>query len=294
MKPYLLIVADVRRRIERGTLRVGDRVPTTREIARTHHVAMATAAHALRALADEGLVRAVPRVGTIVASSRPKPRVPNDTRARIVRAAIDLADREGLGALSLRAVAAKVEMPVMSLYRHVENKDALLAEMTDAALGEEDLPDLPPRSWRARVEAGARAEWRVFRRHPWLARLVSLTRPQPLPNAMRYAEWMFGALAEAGAKPATQMRVHVVLHGFVQGLAVNVEAEADARGETGFDDDEFMARQAKAFESIASGGAHPAFAKVLRGLGEDFEMDLDDVFERGLAALLDGFAPTLR
>ena len=121
MKPYLRIAAEIRQRIARGVLHVGDRVPTTREIARSHRVAMATAAHALRALADEGLVRAVPRVGTIVASSRPKPRVPGDVRARIVQAAIDLADREGLGALSLRAVAAKVDMPVMSLYRHVES-----------------------------------------------------------------------------------------------------------------------------------------------------------------------------
>jgi AcrR family transcriptional regulator len=220
--------------------------------------------------------------------------VQGDTRARIVEAAIDIADREGLGALSLRAVAAKVDMPVMSLYRHVESKDALLAEMTDAALGEEQLPDPAPKGWRARVEEGVRAEWRVFRRHPWLARLVNLTRPQPLPNAMRYAEWMFGALAMTGASPATQMRIHLVLHSFVQGLAVNVEAEAEARGETGFDEDEFMARQAKAFESIAAGGAHPAFAKMLRGLGEGFDMDLDDVFERGLSALLDGFGPILR
>ena len=166
--------------------------------------------------------------------------------------------------------------------------------MTDAALGEEQLPDPPPRAWRARVEAGVRAEWRIFRRHPWLARLVNLTRPKPLPNAMRYAEWMFGALADAGASPAMQMRVHVILHGFVQGLAVNVDAEAEARGETGIDDDEFMARQAKAFESIASSGAHPAFAKVVRGLGEDFDMDLDELFERGIAALLDGFTPVLR
>jgi hypothetical protein len=164
--------------------------------------------------------------------------------------------------------------------------------MTDAALGEEALPLDAPLGWRARLELGARAEWRVFRRHPWLARLVHLTRPQPLPNALAYAEWMFRALGATGLDAAMQLRIHVILHGFVQGLAVNVEAEAEAQSETGLDDEEWMKGQAQAFQSVATSGRYPAFARMLAEVGE-FDMDLDDVFERGLAALLDGFAPLL-
>jgi DNA-binding transcriptional regulator YhcF (GntR family) len=301
MSPYLRIVEDLRRRVDRGELAPGDRVPSTRDLAESWRVAMATAAHALRTLAEQGYVRSVPRVGTVVADPRRRLTVEKDraaregelSRARIVAAAIDIADREGLGALSLRAVAAKVEAPVMSLYRHVENKDELQRLMADAALGEERLPPDPPAGWRAQLELGARTEWRVFRRHPWLARIVNLTRPLPLPNALLYAEWMFRALSSTGADAATQMHVHILLHAFVQGLAVNVETEADAAGETGLTDQQWMERQLHAFQSLASSGRYPAFAGLLATLGE-FDLDLDALFELGLTAMLDGFTRLLQ
>ncbi|HEY1696126.1 MAG TPA: TetR/AcrR family transcriptional regulator C-terminal domain-containing protein [Polyangiaceae bacterium] len=300
MSPYLRIVEDVRARIASGELRVGDRLPSTRELAATWKVANATAAHALRALVERGYARSVSRVGTLVARPRTRatPEVEGGererdlTRSRIVGAAIAIADAEGLGAVSLRAVAVSVGAPVMSLYRHVRGKDQLLAWMTDAALGEEKLPDAAALGWRPRLELGARAEWRVFRRHPWLARLVHLTRPQPLPNALAYADFVLGALDATGADAQTKLRLHVIMHAFVQGMAVNVEAEVDAQGETGVDEEEWMRRQSEGFQSLAASGRYPAFARTLADVG-DFDLDLDEIFERGLSALLDGFARLL-
>lgn len=85
------------------------------------------------------------------------------------------------------------------------------------------------------------------------------------------------------------MRIHVLLHSFVQRIAVNVEAEAEAASETGVDEAEWMARRAQAFAAMAASGSYPSFGRLLADIGE-FELDLDDLFERGLAALLDGFA----
>ncbi|MFD0358781.1 winged helix-turn-helix domain-containing protein, partial [Streptomyces sp. NPDC127110] len=65
--PYARIAAELRRRIESGELRPGDRVPSTRAITQRWGVAMATASKVLAALGQEGLVRAVPGVGTVVA-----------------------------------------------------------------------------------------------------------------------------------------------------------------------------------------------------------------------------------
>jgi AcrR family transcriptional regulator len=299
--PYRRIAEDLRRQIDRGDLVVGDRVPSTREIARKWKVATATAAHALRELTNAGVVRAVPRVGTLVASPRARAMVQRDrgvresdlTRARIVDAAIALADEEGLAALSLRGVAARVGAPVMSLYRHVDGKDGLLREMTDAVFAEQVLPNISSGGWRKQIEAAVRAEWRVFQKHPWLARVVNLTRPEPLPNALAYADFIFRALSTTNADATTQMRVHVILHGFVQGLAVNIEAEADQVGVSGMTDDEWMQQRMHAFDAAATSGRYPAFGSVLRGLTEGFEIDFDDLFERGLGALLDGFSPML-
>src|SRR6476661_475965 len=64
--PYARIVREIRRRITAGELRTGDRVPSTREITRQWGVAMATATKVLTTLQQEGLVSAVPGVGTVV------------------------------------------------------------------------------------------------------------------------------------------------------------------------------------------------------------------------------------
>lgn len=76
------------------------------------------------------------------------------TRERIVRAAIGIADTEGLAALSMRGVAAKLGVATMSPYRHVNSKDDLVLLMTDAVAGEVTYPEEPPpaggRAWRWR------------------------------------------------------------------------------------------------------------------------------------------------
>src|SRR5262249_3913409 len=74
--PHRTTVTEIRRRIEAGELRSGDRVPPTRQIAREWGVAIATATRALTTLGQQGLVRSVPRVGTVVADRRPRPAPP--------------------------------------------------------------------------------------------------------------------------------------------------------------------------------------------------------------------------
>ena len=309
--PYLAIADALRRRIESGDLAPGALLPSTRALAREHDVALATAAHALRTLANEGLVQGVPRFGTIVTKPRGRgarptrevasaPRGQADaapgaelSRERIVQAAMAIADREGLSALSLRGVAAKLDVPVMSLYRHVKSKEELLRELIDAALGEARLPDVVPAGWRAQLEVAARAQWATFRRHPWLARLMSLSRPQALASAIAHAEWILRALEGHGLDAAARMRMHIILFGFVQGLAVNLETEGDLASETGMTEDDWMRTQHEGFAALAASGRFPVFAALLGELQGGFDLDFDQVFELGLATLLDGFTRVL-
>src|SRR5690349_375137 len=132
MPRYSGIVADLRRRIAAGELRPGDRVPSARQLTRDWGVAIATATRALAVLRDEGLVRAVPGVGTVVATpgGRPPPgrSAPYGelTADAIIRAGIALADAEGLGALSMRRLATELRVATMALYRHVRSRDELV------------------------------------------------------------------------------------------------------------------------------------------------------------------------
>lgn len=291
--PYRRIAESLLRRIESGQLAPGARLPSTRALAKKHRVAPATAAHALSWLAAEGWARAVPRVGNVVATraiERPGAPSVELSKGAIVQTAIAMADAEGFAALSLRGVAARLGAPVTSLYRHVDGKEALLRAMTDAALGEASLPAAPPPGWRAQLELAARLHFATLRRHPWLARLLTITRPRPLGNAVAYADWILRALDGHGLTAAERMNLHIVLHAFVQGLAVNLEAEADARSETGVGDDAWMEGELSAFDALAASGRYPAFAGAMAEFDHGFDLDIDALFELGLATLLDGFA----
>jgi DNA-binding transcriptional regulator YhcF (GntR family) len=305
--PYRRIVDEIRRQIATGALKPGDRLPSTRQIARRSGVALATATKALNALRQEGLVAAIPRVGTVVAPPAPestedsegtgstaRPLARHDhelTRERVVRAAIEIADAEGLEALSMRGVAARLGVATMSTYRHVASKDDLVLLMADAAFGEQGYPPPAPDGWRERVERAARTMWTLYRRHPWLAQLNPLTRPLPLTNLLMHGEQILAALEELGFDATTRLDVEILIYSHVQGLAANLEREAHAQAATGLSDEEWVERQSAALNSIATSGRYPAFAAMLAAFGEDgYDLDLDKIFELGLQMLLDGLA----
>ncbi|WP_031015492.1 TetR/AcrR family transcriptional regulator C-terminal domain-containing protein [Streptomyces sp. NRRL F-5727] len=299
--PYLRIVAEIRRRIADGELAPGDRIPSTRRIAEEWGVALATATKALTTLRLDGLVEARPRIGTVVAGAAPAaaPAAPAPSKEpeqelsldRIVRTAIGIADAEGLTALSMRGVAARLGVAPMSTYRYVPSKEELVLHMADAAFGEETYPADAPEGWRARVELGARAMWRLYRKHPWLAQLGSLSRPLLVPRLLVHGEWILAALDGHGLAPTELFDVHVLIYSHVQGLAVHLEREAHAEAATGQSEDQWMDSRASDLQALAESGRFPTFAKVVGAFGDGYDLDLDALFERGLAALLDGLTP---
>lgn len=211
----------------------------------------------------------------------------------MVTAGIEIADSEGLLALSIRGVASRLGAPPMSLYRHVRSKEDLVGLMAEQALGEERLPEAAPPGLRTQLEVAARLEWKVLRRHPWLARVLNISRPTPTPNTLGMAEWVLRALDTSGLDAADRLQVHVLLHSFIQGLAVNLEAEAQALGETGVSEQEHMQRYEAKFKALTVSGRFPSFAKLSRELPADFELEVDALFEQGLTTFLDGLEARL-
>ncbi|WP_232343849.1 TetR/AcrR family transcriptional regulator C-terminal domain-containing protein [Actinoplanes awajinensis] len=279
-------MAELRRRIEAGELRPGDRVPSARAITREWGVAIATATKAHAALRDEGLTLARPGVGTVVAG--PAPRRDTDlSPERIVAAAIRIADEHGMGELSMRRVAADLGVATMSLYRHVPGREDLELAMIDAALGELRVPPRYSGAWRADLERCGRALWDIFQRHPWLGVSMSLTRPQMTPNAMRLGEWLMGSLGGTRLTVTDRMLVEVLLFSFVRGVASALEPEAVAMRDTGLTDDEWMDAQSAAFGRLVEEHRMPQFEELFLRT-PDFAFDLNVLFEFGLARILDG------
>lgn len=297
--PSVRIAAEIRRRITSGELRPGDRVPSARQITGEWGVAIATATKVLAGLRREGLVRAVPGVGTIVEpSERPPARTRRAsagrgaeselTRERVVATAIAIADSDGLDALSMRRVATDLSVATMTLYRHVPGKDELVLLMADAVCGECPLPEPPPEDWRTGLTLVAREQWATYRRHEWFARVTSMTRPDPVPNAMAQTDWTMRALDGLGLGLETVLLLAVTLANHVRGTAENLEAETQAEHDTGLTAEEWMSAQGAALEDVFAARPLPMLSRVARH--PEIDLDIDVLFEFGLQRLLDGFA----
>lgn len=295
--PYRRIAAEIRRRIDLGELRPGDPVPSARRITREHGVAIATATKVLALLRAEGLVLTRPGAGTVVApgpAAPPRARrsadrsEPELSREWVVRTAIALADAGGLAAVSMRQIAAELNVATMSLYRHVRGRDELIMTMADAALADAPLPAVQPAGWRARLELLARAQWATYRRHRWLPHVISIARPQMMPHGMAHTEWALRATAGLGLDRQLRWHMAVTLLAYVRGIATNLEMRAQAEQDTGLTDDQWVHRQVGTFrQMIAAGGFSTMAALTTEG---DVDLDLESIFEFGLRRLLDGYA----
>lgn len=287
---YTRIVADLRARILSGELRPGDRLPSIRQLARQWGVAVATATRALATLRDDGLVKATVGSGTVVSAGRPAVRTARLQRAlshsRVVRTAIAIADVEGLDAVSMRRLTAELGVGPMSLYRHVANKDELVAHMADEVFGAVKLPDPGPDGWRPKLELIARRQWELCRRHLWLPRAVSLTRQSLVPNMMAQTEWTLRALDGLGLSLTVRVQEALTLHSLVVTVALSMAAEVEAEQETGMTLAHWWLTQCKRADDLLDGSRFPLLATV----PQEVVSDLDGLFSYALARHLDGFA----
>ena len=115
------------------------------------------------------------------------------SRRRILEAAVELVDREGLGALSMRKLGRELGVEAMSLYNHVPNKEALLGGMVEVLIeGLEAPPGGSPTSWEDGVRGAFRSYLKLARAHPEVFQLFA-TRPLGTGEALRIFEVLRGA-----------------------------------------------------------------------------------------------------
>lgn len=306
--PYRQIAAEIRAGIAAGELRPGDRVPSVRQIAQRWGVAVATANRVMSTLRDEGLVVTRVGAGTVVGggsaprpaevaapprASRPARRrgllPPPLTAVRIRRTAVAIADREGLESVTMRRLAAELDVGPMSLYRHVATKEDLVHQMVEEIVDANELPEPGP-EWRAGLELIARRQWELYRRHLWAARAISFTRPLLVPGLVAYTEWTLRALDGLGLPPRTCVQEAMALHSLVNAAALSVADEVEAEQESGVSLDHWRRVQRERTAALLDGGRFPLLHAAAR---EDAFGDLDEQFEYALARHLDGFAVLL-
>jgi len=197
------------------------------------------------------------------------------SRAEITAAAIGLADRDGLDALSMRRLAAELGTGAASLYRYVATREDLLDLITDETATEFEL--LPPSGdWQADLLSVARQARDIMRRHPWLPALV-ITRPVLGPHGADLLEHVLDVLADYPAEPGRKLEAFALLNALTALFAQNERAAADPDSQ----------RRPAYLEHVAAAGTHPRITAVLAALtGDKLHDRFDDTILRTLSGTL--------
>jgi AcrR family transcriptional regulator len=131
---------------------------------------------------------------------------------------MSIADQRGVGAVTMRAVAAQLGIEAMSLYNHVKNKEAILDGMVDLVVEEIDLPT-DTDDWREAMRRRAVSARQAFSRHPWAPALMDSRRTSG-PGRLRYFDWVLSTLVAAGFSLAAAARCFSVLDSYVYGFGI--------------------------------------------------------------------------
>lgn len=196
-----------------------------------------------------------------------------ERRAGIVEVALELAEDKGLAAVSMRAVATRVGLTPMALYRYVRGKEDLLDGLLGRVLAQVPVPD-PGLDWRERLCEAARGVRAVAHRYPRTFPLL-LTRPAVLPEAVRMIDPLYAALLDAGVPAARVGELERMFSTYVLGFAVSEVSGRFGPGTRG-------PRERREDAGPKELPAHHQLGSAL-----DRSPDLDAEFEAGVRRLLD-------
>lgn len=204
----------------------------------------------------------------------------------IVAAAIQIAEVQGLAAVSMSHVAASLGVATMSLYRYVSAKRELLALMVDAAFAE---PPVLGDGWRDGLSGWAWAEHAVFRRHPWVLR-VPISDPPATPHQIAWLEAALACLRDTRLAENDKLSVVLLLGNFVRSEATLVNDMTAAFRAAGTASTQAMAAYGRLLARLIDPGRFPALTAVIDAGVFDAGDNPDVEFIFGLQRVLDGIA----
>jgi len=145
----------------------------------------------------------------------PRPRLTTD---RVLRAAVHLADRDGLGALTMRRLGAELGVEAMSLYKHVASKEAILDGVVELIVGQIEIPSAGA-EWKQAMRRRAFSAREVLAGHSWAIGLLE-SRGSPGPATMRYLDAILGNLRSAGFSIEDAVHALWLLDSYVYGHVI--------------------------------------------------------------------------
>jgi AcrR family transcriptional regulator len=189
---------------------------------------------------------------------------------------VDLADREGLGALTMRRLGQQLGVEAMSLYKHVADKEDILDGVADRITAEFEVPS-PELGWREALRRSAISAHEVLRRHPWASTVLE-SRTNLGPARLRYVDAVIGVMAAAGFSMPAIGRAFMALDSHTYGFTLQ---------ETAWSFDAGDPAAAEEFGRRLSPTLYPNILAMTRAVGDDPALARVD-FDFGLDILLDG------
>jgi len=228
----------------------------------------------------------------------PKPSLSGE---QVVTTAIEIADRDGLGGLSMRRLADELGITAMSLYGYVPSKAELLDVMADRAYGEIAAPrDSAPSgqapsghalSWQARLALLAEQHWTVLLAHPWLLQIAA-SRPLLGPNMTGFYDAELAAVDGLGLTDIDMDLIASLLDDYVRGAARGAVEAAEAQARTGISDQQWWHTYGPLLADVLDPARYPTAVRVGAAAGAEngAAHDAARSFRFGLQRIIDGIA----
>jgi len=214
------------------------------------------------------------------------------TRVAVVNAAIELADADGFGAVTMRKIADRLGVGTMSLYRHVSDKDALLMAMSDEIGVRFPYPPAGDANWRQRALIAADVDWNLYQRHPWVLLAFASPRSSMGPQSLNCLDWLVDGFLELEITTAEATEMALSLWNHIAGTVLSTVAERllhDRADEDGDGQSGFM----RLLAGRPDGTPPPHLAELV-GSGNLQLTDPRYLLDQGIEALCDGFEARAR
>ncbi|MFC7376444.1 TetR/AcrR family transcriptional regulator [Brachybacterium sp. GCM10030267] len=209
------------------------------------------------------------------------------TRDRIVTAAIEVADELGLEAMTMKRVALHLGAGVMSLYRHVADKDELITAMVEDVTADTSYRERAAANWREAMHALARHDLDAFLRHPWMLTATATPAPPFGLSSLTTMEWALSALDELGLPTLSAGRAILTINNYVHGSA---RVALGAAQHSPDDSDPASDDPGRNWQQRLAGVDLDALPRLRALITDELPPDERDWFADGLDVILDGIA----
>jgi AcrR family transcriptional regulator len=200
------------------------------------------------------------------------------SRQRVLEGAVEVADADGLGSLTIRSLAERLGVKPMSVYHYVANKEQILDGIVDIVFSEIDLPTVGG-DWRTEISRRARSARTVLRRHSWAIPLLE-SRTSPGPATLTHHDAVLGTFLAAGFSRELTAHAHALLDAFVYGFVVQESSLP-------FEGPDSVGDVAEPIMELMATGAYPHMVDMATSYYLQPGYDFGDEFEFGLRLFLD-------